>query len=211
VIYLSGATNQAVERAARWNRGVGLMATPLNATWRRADRFRAWASDNGCFSRGDAFDLDAYLAYLRELPTDGCLFVVAPDVVGDAAATLARSVPAIAAMRDATDAPIAFVLQDGATDELVPWELFDVLFIGGSTEYKLSEDAAGFVREAKRRGKWVHMGRVNSKKRLKYAAEIGCDSADGTFVAFCPSQNLPRMLRWLFDVRVELGQQAAAA
>ena len=30
------------------------------------------------------------------------------------------------------------------------------------------------------RGKWVHMGRVNSTRRIRYAASIGCDSVDGT-------------------------------
>jgi hypothetical protein len=30
------------------------------------------------------------------------------------------------------------------------------------------------------------MGRVNSLKRLRYASAIGCDTADGTYVAFAP-------------------------
>jgi hypothetical protein len=32
----------------------------------------------------------------------------------------------------------------------------------------------------KRAGKWVHMGRVNTDRRIRYAAAIGCDSIDGT-------------------------------
>jgi hypothetical protein len=46
-------------------------------------------------------------------------------------------------------------------------------------------------------GKGTHMGRVNSNRRLQYAATIGCDSADGTYLAFGPDQNLPRLLWWL--------------
>jgi hypothetical protein len=38
--------------------------------------------------------------------------------------------------------------------------------------------------EARRRGVWTHMGRVNSERRLRYAALIGCQSADGTYLAF---------------------------
>ena len=61
--------------------------------------------------------------------------------------------------------------------------------------------------EAKAHGKWVHMGRVNSLKRLQYAAAIGCDSADGTYLTFGPAKNLPRLLGWL----AEVNNQAALA
>jgi len=60
--------------------------------------------------------------------------------------------------------------------------------------------ARELVREAKRRGKWVHMGRVNSLKRLQYATSIGCDSADGTYLVKAPDGNLPTLLAWLDQV-----------
>lgn len=41
------------------------------------------------------------------------------------------------------------------------------------------------------------MGRVNSAKRLARAAEMGCDSADGTYLRFAPTANLVRLLGWL--------------
>lgn len=41
------------------------------------------------------------------------------------------------------------------------------------------------------------MGRVNSLRRLRHAAAIGCDSADGTYLAFGPDRNLPRLLDWI--------------
>ncbi|MGW3571669.1 hypothetical protein ACWDSL_48685 [Streptomyces sp. NPDC000941] len=44
------------------------------------------------------------------------------------------------------------------------------------------------------------MGRVNSARRLTYAAAIGCASADGTYVAFGPDKNLPTALRWVREV-----------
>ena len=54
--------------------------------------------------------------------------------------------------------------------------------------------------EAKARLKWVHMGRVNSLRRLRYASAIGCDSADGTYLRFGPDVNLPTLQGWLRDV-----------
>jgi hypothetical protein len=38
------------------------------------------------------------------------------------------------------------------------------------------------------------MGRVNSLKQLRYARDIGCASADGTFITFAPDTNLRRCL-----------------
>ena len=35
-------------------------------------------------------------------------------------------------------------------------------------------------RGLQQRGLWIHMGRVNSLRRLAYAASIGCHSIDGT-------------------------------
>jgi hypothetical protein len=79
----------------------------------------------------------------------------------------------------------------------------DVLFIGGDTEWKLGPVASDLAAQAKRRGKWVHMGRVNSEKRLRYADAIGCDSADGTYLTFGPDVNLPKTLAWLRGIHTQ--------
>ncbi len=55
--------------------------------------------------------------------------------------------------------------------------------------------------EAKDRGKQVHVGRVNSARRLRWARDHGADSADGTYVGFGPDVNLPKVTRWLDGVR----------
>jgi len=155
-------------------------------------------ADNGCFGKGYPGD-EAWWAWLQTLPADRCRFAVAPDVVADAAATLERSTPWLSRIRG-LGIPAAFVAQDGLENMAVPWDSFDVLFIGGSTEWKLGPHARALTGEAKRRGKWVHMGRVNSQLRMRYAMNIGCDSADGTFIAFGPDQNLPKVLGWLRHV-----------
>jgi len=72
----------------------------------------------------------------------------------------------------------------------VPWDDFDALFIGGTTAWKLSEAVYQLCQEAKRRGKWVHMGRVNSLRRMRLAESFGCDSADGTMLRFDPNRNV---------------------
>lgn len=191
-----------------------------------------WCADNGSFGKGYPGD-PAFLRWLdarRHRPL--CRFAVVPDVVGDAAATLERFrvlAPAVRAM----GYPVALAGQNGLENLTVPWDAFDVMFLGGCLEcapcgfvppsdcdldrcphcharlreWKLGRAAADFVTEASARGKWVHMGRVNSMQRLRYAARIGCDSADGTYLTFGPDENLPKLLRWLRDVNNVNGQQ----
>lgn len=156
----------------------------------------AWfCADNGVFGKGYPGE-PAWWAWLSQLPTERCRFAVAPDVVGDAAATLEASGPWLSRIRE-LGMPAAFVAQNGAEDVGIPWDEVDVLFVGGDTEWKLGPHAREIVAQAKDLGKWAHMGRVNSARRLRYAAGIGCDSADGTFLAFGPDQNLPKVLGWL--------------
>lgn len=153
-----------------------------------------WCADNGCFGKGYPGD-GAWWAWVQALPTERCRFAVAPDVVADAAATLKRSAQWLPLIRS-LGLPAAFVAQDGLENLAVPWDSFDVLFIGGSTEWKLGPHTRQLITEAKARGKWVHMGRVNSQRRFTYGQAIGCDSADGTKLAWGPDVNLPIVLGW---------------
>lgn len=194
VVYFANPVRAA--REAMLDGRLGYIDTPAQGN-KRPDEV-LWCADNGAFS--DKFDADKWWAWLTKHAehADSCAFAVAPDVVGDAAATLERSRPWLARIRE-LGFPAAFVAQDGWEDHEVPWDEFDVLFVGGSTEFKLGPVAAQAVAEAKARGKWVHMGRVNSRKRLRYAASIGCDSVDGTYLVFGPEKNLPKLLGWLAE------------
>lgn len=157
-----------------------------------------WCADNGCFGDGYPGD-DAWLAWLGSFTPDErarCAFATAPDVVADAAATLTRSAPWLSRIR-ALGYPAALVAQNGLDPLATPWATFDALFLGGDTAWKLGPQARALTAEAKRRGKWVHMGRVNSARRLRYATAIGCDSADGTYLTRGPDRNLPNVLSWL--------------
>jgi hypothetical protein len=200
MIYLSGVSTAAL-RARLPHRCLGLMWTPAAYTDRQHVCGSTYAADNGCFTLGDRFDPAAWLHWLARMNLTGCLFAVAPDVVGDAAATLARSAPYFDRLH-AMGYPVAYVLQNGQETLPVPWDDIDAVFIGGDTEWKLSQHAAQLAYAAKARGKWVHMGRVNSRKRLVRAAVMGCDSADGTFLRFAPTTNMPRMLGWLRELEL---------
>lgn len=156
-----------------------------------------FALDNGCFGRGWVGERK-WLAWLARLAphTDRCLFATAPDVVGDAAATLARSRPHLATIRQ-LGYPASLVAQEGLDTLPIPWEEFDVLFLGGrDTAWKLGPIAASIITQALHRHKKVHFGRCNSAKRWRYAQSLGCHSADGTFLIYAPQANLARFRRW---------------
>jgi len=190
VIVLVHAAPATLERHRHPN--LGVLSSPRRfyldvAGWQ-------WAADNDCFQRLDELAYRRMLAALRGLP--GCLFVVAPDVVGCWWGTAARF---WRWHEDLAGFPIAYVIQDGQPLERVPWDLIRCVFVGGSTAYKLSADAERIVRHAKACGLWVHMGRVNSRKRVHYARQIGCDSIDGTQFSMFRDRWLPEGLGWTRD------------
>lgn len=198
--YLSGTKNPAMRSDLEQGR-LGLLNTPKSAY--RLEGVKVWAMDNGAFTGKYPGD-DEYMALLDRL-TDHqsrCLFVAAPDVVGDSEATL-RMFPEMAGRIRAAGWPVALVAQDGMAAAQLPWADFDWLFIGGGTEWKLGPDAERLIQAAKARGKRVHVGRVNSGRRFRKFARLGCDSADGTYIAFGPSVNLPRVHRWIADAQSE--------
>lgn len=196
-MYLSGAKNAAIAADLAAG-GIGLLRTPGNRY--TLEGVAVWALDNGCFTGAYPGD-GAYLALLDELEAhrDRCLFVAVPDVVADADATLARF-PDMAARIRARGWPVALVGQDGMEARPVPWQAVDWLFIGGSTEWKLGAGAADLIRQARARGKRVHVGRVNSWRRFARFAALGCDTADGTYLAFGPDTNAPKVRAWIRDV-----------
>lgn len=140
---------------------------------------RPWAADNEAFTRG--FEPDRFFGWLAKLEPYrmACLFVTVPDVVGNAEETLEswhQWRPAFAGW------PLAFVAQDGQEDRSLPAE-FDALFVGGSTEWKLSSAAAYCIQGAQQLGKHIHIGRVNWRKRYAHFRLLaGSDlfTCDGT-------------------------------
>lgn len=196
MIFLSGAVNGTVLANPRAD--LGLMLSPGMGNGVAPLQFWPHALDNGCFAQGASFDAGAWLEWLAGLRRyrERTLFAVAPDVVGDAESTLERSRPYLPTIRQ-LGFPSAFVTQDGCSNALVPWGDFDYLFVGGSTAWKLSEPSWHLCRAAGERGVPVHMGRVNSLRRLRACAVGGVASADGTYLGFGPDANWARLMGWL--------------
>lgn len=178
--------------AGKYPDHLGHLTTPRNSN--RPASLAAtgllWGADNGCYTGLDVRRYRQLLAKLRGLPR--CLFVVVPDIVGDAKGTLALWGQWQEEVRETAGQPLAFVGQDGAEDLDLPWGGLDAWFVGGSTRWKLSEASADLACEAKRRGKWLHMGRVNTLRRLETAFRLGCDSVDGS----CFSRWSDKFLEW---------------
>jgi hypothetical protein len=167
-----------------------------------------WAADNDALA---GFDESRYLRMLEAIasgdpaqsrPHFGCRFIAVPDdarmgpdgPIVSAEGTLELFdywEPLIVAQYRL---PLAFVLQDGQERLPVPWRRIAAVFVGGSTIWKLGPHAAALVAEARRRSKYVHMGRVNSARRAAYAASIGCDSIDGTGASKFRDRRLPEYL-----------------
>jgi hypothetical protein len=203
VIYLSGAL-KSEQIGARLDVGhmIGYREGAISHGKRHLERV-LWAADNGCFTNPD-LNVPSYLEWLQNLSEfrETCLFATAPDVVANAKETWKRSRDVLPQIR-ALGYPAALVAQDGLEHIDIPWGHFDVFFIGGSTQWKLSSEAFWLCREAIKKGKWVHMGRVNSFQRILHARFAGCHSTDGTGLSFAPDKRLEQLERWLDFIKAQ--------
>jgi hypothetical protein len=198
LILLVGGATRTVERFPE----VGCLVQPR--AWASMDRLaesgRWWAADNDCFQR---LDVEAYwsmITRISRVDRSRFLWVACPDVVADAQATVNRWLEWFPQLEH-LGLPAAFVGQDGieAIPDQMPWDQMTALFVGGSTAWKLSEHAESLMREAKRRGKLVHIGRVNTKRRVKDVLMMcqAADSMDGKSFSAWPDEKIPLALRWI--------------
>ncbi len=200
-ILVSGTTASVSKfHAERPDRlGVLLTAEDGNGEWWEPGM--AWACDNSCFKGLDAPAFLRLVARVLEFETRP-LWIACPDVVADAAETLRRFdvwQPLLAEV----GLPVALVGQDGLNLADVPWDRLDAVFIGGSTAWKVGDDAARLTLEAHDRGKLAHVGRVNSRKRILYFArrmrdgEAWVDTFDGSGWSAWGEARIPLGIRWI--------------
>lgn len=229
--WLSGHSSDKVREAAKDNPGLGLVITPATKQYiKHGGDYSHIMVDNGAFSEftgTSPFSEDKFFAMLDAIVAAGLQdkvqHVVVPDKVGDWKGTTERWREFYERVK-AYGMPLAYVGQDGIEEhaDQIPWDDFDVFFIGGSTPWKLGYNPKGeykdfnrptdaelrkagylqaqgeLIKEARRRGKRVHMGRVNSWKRMEMANYgIQVDSADGNFIGAAPDNNLPIVVNWL--------------
>lgn len=158
---------------------IGQLLTPLTC-YHNYDR-EVFAIDNGAYA---GFYARAFFRLLdREMKNQArCKFVAVPDVVGSAIRTLELFHHFAPLLRGW---PLALVFQNGQEHLPIPWSEIKAVFIGGEpnvsgNEWKTSPAAAQIIRTAQALGKWVHVGRVNEKTRVRWCIEMGLDSVDGS-------------------------------
>lgn len=162
----------------------GHLVTPY--TKPKIETGRLWGMDNGAFNgkfneRLWKQTLEKYKGFKKR-----CLFVVSPDSYMNAIETM--ELYRHYGWRIKSDGwKVAFVAQDGQESFRMPE--YDVLFIGGSTEWKLSDGAKNCILKAQKKNKWVHVGRVNTGKRIRHFQLLGVNSIDGTALAFGEDKN----------------------
>ncbi len=137
--------------------------------------FMPFALDNGAYAAGTEWDESRWFRMLdwARLSGQRPLWALVPDVVGDRDKTLQRW-DDYAGRTASYGWPLAFAVQDGMTPVDVPRNA-DVVFVGGSTEWKwrtVEMWCRAFVS--------VHVGRVNSYRRLWQCHDAGAESCDGT-------------------------------
>jgi hypothetical protein len=182
---------------------IGMMSTPFtgNTIMHAVNHDAVWCLDNGCFNRYEPQSIVRMLERWQGLK--GCKFAVVPDVVCNHDETMLLFRAWIGTYTR-LGYPAAFVLQNGVTPDSVPYGSIAAVFIGGDDQFKYNDTVREIVKRAKQRGLWVHMGRVNSARRIRYAAAIGCDSTDGTAVVRFQRQRLAELIPYHIYKQKEL-------
>jgi len=147
-----------------------------------------WVLDNGAFTNFDARTWEKMACVGISNPD--CLWMAFPDVVGCHESTLVEFNTwwdRISRMWIPRPTPAkmkaAFVVQDGALLEEIPWERIVALFLGGSTEFKMSRKAWNILEYGKTvHDLWIHVGRVNTPSRITHFHGLA-DSIDGSGMA----------------------------
>jgi len=186
VIYLDGRGRES--KLEGWSDNWGTIVTP--SSYREPPETREWAAD--CEAYTGRFKWERFSPWLDSMEPyrELCLFVTVPDVVADATATLEMWDRYADLMGDGWW-PLAYVAQDGCESLEMPEAA--ALFVGGTTEWKLSAASRDVIGEAIARGMWVHIGRVNTVRRIRYAWTVGADSVDGTCLCFGADANGPKL------------------
>jgi len=169
-IMLDKSPKQIAEYTERYGVEFWQLRTPLTG-YRLAGV--PYGLDNGCFTE---FKRTKWLTQVAEARINRPVFVTLPDIVGDARRTL----DLFEHFYDATrGVPRALVLQDGIGQHSIPWERLDAVFVGGSDNFKNSPESINACKAAKMMGKWVHVGRVNTARRVRDWIGLA-DSIDGS-------------------------------
>jgi hypothetical protein len=140
-----------------------------------------YALDNGAwhaFCRQLPFDEAAFLAAFNKLGA-GADFVVLPDIVAGGERSLAFSMNWAARLD--RSCPQLLAVQDGMTAEMVAPLVGPPrgIFVGGTDKFK-ETTLPLWAELARERQCYLHVGRVNTKRRIALCAAANADSFDGS-------------------------------
>lgn len=162
--------------------------------WQTPRWWLPFACDNDAYKtymRGQAWEPTEWRKMLCKVRASRLIpmWCLVPDVVGNKAATLENW----NRYSGEVEYTKAFAAQDGMTPDDVPADA-SVVFIGGTTEWKwrsLPMWTKHFPR--------VHVGRVNTLRRLLTCDEFGVESCDGSgwFREGADGNRMQDLLRWL--------------
>ncbi len=139
------------------------------------EQFLPFGLDNGAFGHDDDWNESKWIELLNWARLSGQkpVWCLVPDVVGDREKTLVRW-EVYSPIAATYGWPLAFAVQDGMIPADVPAKA-EVVFVGGSTEWKW-KTMPMWCKEFRR----VHIGRVNTYRRLWDCHDAGAESVDGT-------------------------------
>lgn len=169
--------NLAALRAAGWR-----LMISARGVW-RTEGF-PYALDNGAwtaYQKAEPFDSTAFRRCVWRLGA-GADFVVAPDIVAGGLDSLRLSLRWLDWLWGLPpSARLLLPVQDGmAPEDVAPHVGARVgIFVGGTDEWK-ERTSATWGRLARERGAYLHVGRVNTRRRISIAQEAGADSVDGS-------------------------------
>jgi hypothetical protein len=197
--------NLAALRAAGWRLIVSATSDLRTAGMRYALDNGAWS----CFQQNRAFDTTAFERAVDQVG-DGADWIVLPDIVGGGLASLDLSLAWLPRLRP-LGVPLLLAVQDGMNGDDVrphigPWI---GIFVGGSTPWKLAT-ALAWGEIARTRSAYLHVGRVNTARRIALCHAAGADSFDGTsasrFASTVPLLDAARRQPDLFTSGVGTGE-----
>jgi hypothetical protein len=193
-------TTLAALEQAGWRILVSAAGVQRTEGFRYALDNGAWAHRNGeCFTDPDAtFDFIKLIALLGKHAD----FIVCPDKVGDSAETMDLinmwvGMDFLQPYLEHTRVLLA--VQDGmlASDIEDYFKHPSIgIFVGGTTEWK-EEMIPYWGDVGQDLGRWVHVGRVNTARRIRMCQHAGVTSIDGSSVAQFPKtlEMLDRVLK----------------
>ena len=192
--------NLAALKSAGWR----LLIAPVHRRVKIPGGFR-WCIDNGAWAARTepaTWSEGAFLE-LVALKGDGADFVVVPDVVGAARATLDKAAHWLPRLTEVADRRLLAVQDGMVPDDVRDWLGPETgIFVGGTTDWKL-KTLSTWAQLARERSAWCHVGRVNSVRRISLCSLAGVDSFDGTsasrFAKTVPKLNHARLqTSWVF-------------